>query len=147
MYPYRQAEKLLYTYPVNVMRYQEALMRYMRLTGETDCRAQNYENAGSPINHGDPPGEYTDRLMSAEREVKKYGALVRDVRSMRYELGRNSGRHEGELYQVLELYYFEGMSMKDLAMHLGLNERTVYRRRRELVRGLMRRLDDSVSEN
>lgn len=136
---YRIAEKQLYSYPVNMMRYQEAMIAYMRLRGETDCHAQSYRERLGAREPGDPPGDYVNRLMRAEHEVKKYSLLTRPVREVRRDLRDNAGDREVLMLQVMELYYFEGLSMRELAMHLGQNERTLYRRREELVREVMRR--------
>ena len=135
---YRKAENLLYSFPVNEMRYRESIIQYMRLRAETDCRAQSYTHS-EHSEPSDPPSDYVNRLMKAEAEIKRFGGLVREVREMRYDLRKSEADRQSAMYQVLELYYFKGMSMKDLAMHLGMNERTIYRRRNDLVRELMRR--------
>ena len=146
---YRIAEKLLYTYPVNMMRYQEAVLSYMRLKGETDCHAQSYEHTGTPSEPSDPPNEYVSRLMKAEREVRKYSSRTREIRELRQDLKHSEEVREGVMLLVMELVYFEGMSMRELAMHLGMNERTLYRRREELVHEVMKRREKvpELSEN
>lgn len=135
---YRAAEKMLYTYPVNMMRYREALLEYMRICGETDCHGQSYrESMNDNREPGDPVNEYVARKQRAEKEFKKYSVLTREVGKIRRELRASDDVKEQIMLQVMELYYFEGMSMRELAMHLGQNERTLYRRREELVKRVM----------
>ena len=136
---YRIAEKLLYTYPINVMRHQEAMLKYMRIKGETDCHAQRYTSEGEPTSPSDPPSDYVNRLLKAEQDIRKYSERTRAIREVRYELRMSDDTRSGIMLQVMELVYFEGMSMRDLAMHLGMNERTLYRRREELVHEVMKK--------
>ena len=135
---YRAAEKLLYTYPVNLMHWHEAVKEYMRICGETDCHGQSYEQSQDTGDHSDPPCDYVARKQKAEQEIKKYGGLTRGISLLRQELRGSNDERLGVMLQVMELYYFEGMSMKDLAMHLRKNERTLYRRREELVKEVMK---------
>ena len=138
---YRAAEKLLYTYPVNLMRWREAIQTYMRICGETDCHGQNYEQSQDTGDHSDPPCGYVVRKQRAEQEVKKYGDLTRGIRILREELSGSSDERLGVMLEVMERYYFEGgMSMRELSHQMGMNERTLYRRREELVHELMKRL-------
>ena len=135
---YRAAEKILYSYPVNMMRRQEALIALMRIRGETDCHAQNYggikHEEGTP---SDPPGDYVNRLLKAERDLAKYSGMIRPVKEVRRELMKSSDERAGIMLKVMERVYFENVGIKELACEMGMNERTLYRRREELVRLVM----------
>ena len=136
---YKAAEKLLYTYPVNLMRWRECLLDYCRLKGENDCHAQNYTEIHG-TGKGDPAGDYVNALMTIEQRMNELSARTRGITELRRELRRSSDEFDGVMLQVLELKYFDQMSMKDLALHLQMNERTLYRRREELVRRVIRDL-------
>ena len=139
---YKTAEKLLYTYPVNLMRHKEALLDYCRLKSQTDCHAQNYNSQPASVSqHSDPPADYVNRLMNLERLIHSYSAKTREINFLRYDLKHSTDEREQVMFQIMELYYFDQMDFKDLAAHLQINNRTLYRRREELVRLLMRRLD------
>lgn len=137
---YKAAEKLLYTYPVNIMRWREALIEYSRLRGETDCHAQNYENiSGEKVS--DPTGDYVSRLLVIEGRIKEYSNRTRKITDLRRELRKGGDEKERVMLEVMELKYFDQMNMKDLAMHLRMNERTLYRRREELVVRVMHEME------
>lgn len=141
---YRTAEKLLYAYPVNTMRYREAVIEYMRLRGETDCHGQSYGMMSGHSEPSDPPNEYVNRLQAGEQQIKKYSELVRSVREVRIDLKCSEEIRDRVLLQIMELVYFENMSMRELALHLGMNERTLYRRREELVRKVIARRKENA---
>ena len=138
---YQTAEKMLYSYPVNMMRLREAEERYEEIMSETDCRAQRYDQPQHAIGtHSDPPNEYVVRLMSAEREIERYKKKTRIVDEVKDSLVNSDGEREQGMCQVMYLYYFEGLPMRDISQRLGMNERTLYRRREELVKEVMKQL-------
>ena len=92
---YQVAEKMLYSYPVNMMRLREAEERYEEIMSVTDCRAQRYDQPQHAIGtHSDPPNEYVVRLMSAEREIERYKKKTRIVDEVKDSLVNSDGERE-----------------------------------------------------
>ncbi len=138
---FRQAERLLYTYPLNLMRLRDTRYALWRLRVETDCHAQNYDKSPSSAgSHSDPPGQYVQQLMTLESQSEKFMKSTAPIRELRYRLGRSSERADAQKLSVMELHYFEHMTLRDLALHLQTSERTIFRRRDELINELIAEL-------
>ena len=131
---FKTAERLLYTYPLNVMRLREARYSLWRLRLETDCHAQRYEaSCAGAGTHSDPPGQYVQQITVLEEREAEYLQATETIRDIRYRLGRSCEKVDAQKLSVMELHYFERRTLKQLAFHLQMSERTVFRRRDELI--------------
>lgn len=148
---YRRAEYRLYHHTETVAKYQATCQEYDELRASSDVHAQRYtEHYPSSGQVHDPAGDYVNRLMNLERRIKLLRARIDAVENVRIRLRdgmtREHDERSAEKLQVMESVYFDGVRMSDLAHHLGKNERTLYRRRRELVYDVMGEWEE-VREN
>ena len=131
---FRTAERLLYTYPLNVMRLREVRYSLWRLRLETDCHAQSYEaSCAGAGTHSDPPGQYVQQITALEGKAEQYLHVTETIRGIRYRLGRSCEKADAQKLSIMELHYFERRTLKELAFHLQMSERTIFRRRDELI--------------
>lgn len=131
---YRRAERFLYTYPEKLRDWQAALLEYAKLKESSDVHAQRYtDNHMSVGQVSDPAGDYVNRLLTLERRIARDERAVRLVNTLRSKYFDSPDERDRIKLEILERYYFEGESMKDIAAALEISERTLYRRRQELV--------------
>lgn len=139
---YRKAERALYTYPVNMMRMYIAMNELRELSVSDDCHAQSYgAHYGSEGTHSDPPGSYASRVISLEGLIMKLEAETDAVSVVRGEVKNSPDERYREMFLVMEGYYFERTELKELAESLGKSERTLRRRREELIHKVMDKLE------
>ena len=131
---YRQAEKMLYSFPINMMRLNECLLKLSDLRSQTDCHAQSYENimqdTGTP---NEPVYKYYIEIEKLELHIKTLIKRTKPLIELRNEIKNSQDERLIEIYYVMEMYYFEKWSMNDIAFHLQKSLKTLQRRRHELV--------------
>lgn len=139
---FQRAEKLLYAFPVNLMRLNETVFSLKALRAETDCHAQNYEAPRSSAGtHSAPVESYNSRLEALEHSVARLRKEIEPVKNVRTFLELSNDERDIEMYCVMELYYFEKRKMEDVALHLQKSLSTLSRRRQELVGLVMREME------
>ena len=139
---YRHAERLMYRFPMNIVRITVVSEALKELRARTDCHAQKYEQslqgAGT---HSDPVGAYADKIMQLEGLLVRLRKEAEPVLKVRQSLKLVQDEREQEMFIVLERFYFEKADLSETAQELGKSERTLRRRREELVREVMRELE------
>ena len=131
---YKHAERLLYSYPVNILRLHSAILELRQLRAETDCHAQSYEQTfSSEGQHSAPVEHYAERVAALEQRIRSLIADTDPVSVVRCDLKNSDNELSRELFCIMELYYFEHGSIEDVAFHLQRSVSTVQRRRQDLV--------------
>lgn len=102
---YRKAEKMLYTYPVKIMRLHEALTEYANLKRSTDYSRISYEYRGKNKSPTDPAGNYESRLLELVRKINAYMKATRVITELRNELSCSDKENKRILFLVMELIY------------------------------------------
>ena len=137
---YVYAESILYRFPVNLMRMQEAQQESAALRRRLDVHAQSYEVRPSASGtHSDPVGERTARVLTLEHLIERLEQSVIPVMRLRCELKNSSIEDYRVRFFIMELYYFEGVSLIDVMIHLEKRSIGYMRaQRRSLVEQLIR---------
>ncbi|MBQ2616402.1 MAG: hypothetical protein IJF90_06045 [Synergistaceae bacterium] len=131
---YRHAEHALYSFPVNLMRWQEAALTLFALRQETDCHAQSYEGShASQGTHSEPVASYYALIETAENTIKALAVKTVPVMRLRNFLKIASSERYRTMYYIMELYYFERWKLPQVGEHLQKSVKTVARRKHELV--------------
>ena len=131
---YRQAEYTLYNFPVNLMRWQEASLALQALRQETDCHAQSYElSRASEGTHSEPVHSYYALIETAENTIKALARKTIPIMRLRNFLKISQSERYRTMYYVMELYYFEHWKVHEVSEHLQKSEKTIARRKHELV--------------
>lgn len=131
---YRQAEHTLYSFPVNLMRWQEEALHLFTLRQETDCHAQKYETShSSEGSHSEPVLNYYVLIETAERALAGLSRKTVPVMRLRNFLKIAQSERYRTMYYIMELYYFERWKLPQVGEHLNKSVKTVARRKHELV--------------
>lgn len=141
---YKEAEHIMYRYPLNIMRLMERLKELKVLRSMTDYRGQVWEEGKvQDGTHGDPVARYSDRIMELERQIRLLRRDIDPISSVRSRLKASEKEHERVMFFVLELHYFEGWRLSDVAFHLCRSRRWLLRLKHALVQEVMRESDKS----
>ena len=131
---YRRAEKLLYSFPVNLMRMRETVQSLRELRQQSDCHAQRYEQSfSSEGTHSDPVAAYNAKLAHLEEQLVRQYSAICPVMAVRSVIKNSSNERYREMFYIMELFYFEHMTLTDVAIHLQKSVSTLSRRRQELT--------------
>ena len=142
---FRQAEHTLYSFPVNLMRWQDKILELHTLRQETDCHAQNYERSyASEGTHSEPVHSYYIMIENAVELINSLGRKCIPIMRLRNFLKTAQSERYRTMYYVMELYYFERWKMERVAEHLQKSVKTVARRRHELISLTIEELERGV---
>ena len=138
------ATGLLKQFPVNLMRMQEVQRELMFLRKDCDVRAQSYNH--NPCmgwgDHGDPVVRLADRKFALEHLIDLLEERVVPVMRLRNSLKNSGNEDERVRFYIMELHYFEEVSLPDVMIHLGKrNIGYMRRQKRELLEGLMEEVE------
>lgn len=86
------------------------------------------------------------RKQRLEALIHRLARNTKPITTLRNDLQHSSEPRDSILLEVMHRYYFERMPMKDLAAHLLMNDRTLYRRRNELVKRVIDITEREVSQ-
>ena len=144
---YRQAESLLYTFPVNIMRRREAKDSLKTLRAETDCHAQNYGRPSvSTGTHSDPVSVYHAKVEMLELRIAMLTRKIEPVQYVRDFLMRSHDVRDSDMFIVMDMYYFERMKLEEVAALMRKSPSTLARRRQELIGLVMREIENQERE-
>ena len=129
-----EAEGLLFGLPVRLMRLREAVASLRHLRQESDYPEQNYKDIhASKGRYSDPVSNYYVKCETLERFIQKLSRDTTPVVNLRNKLRRSKNDHDHQLYMILEMYYFDRSAVSMIAERLHISEKTITRRRSELV--------------
>lgn len=144
---YRQAEHTLYSFPVNLMRWQDTALHLYTLRQECDCHAQSYEAShASQGTHSEPVLNYYVLIETAENALKGLSRKTIPVMRLRNFLKIAQSERYRTMYYIMELYYFERWKLPEVGEHLQKSVKTIARRRHELVDLTIEELEKGVLE-
>ena len=136
-YPFRFAERCLYEYQENVARLTTLRQKLAALDASTSAHVQSFEPAGHAASHGDPVAIRVLKRESLEEEISRLSRRTEPITRLMADLEAPyvlEGSPKFEMAKVARLYYF-GKSTKDqVADKLKIGLRTLYDKRKELVR-------------
>ena len=139
-YNYRMAEKFLYNFLYT--RYEiEKLSQQIKFI-DLDVHAQNYNNDSHSSNISDP---VADLFMKRERllyQINSRNKIISQVNNFLDNL-----RMESRLYPdgvlIIELIYFCKVKTHDVAKKLNISVRTLYQRKKEIIKFFAETLQES----
>ena len=145
---YRQAEHTLYSFPVNLMRWQEAALNLSALRAETDCHAQNYETShAAEGTHSEPVHSYYVLVETAENTLRGLAKKTVPIMRLRNFLKIAQDERYRTMYYIMEMFYFEHWKLYEVAEHFRKSVKTLARRKHELVALTIEELEKGVSES
>ena len=116
---FRTAKTLLYRFPLNLMRLQELQLAIARQRAQLDVHAQSYEaQTATAGTHSDPVARLALRVMSMEEQLRRIERRVVPVLRLRNRLKNSGSEDERVRFYIMELYYFEGIDMVTVMLHL-----------------------------
>ena len=133
---FKFVEKCLYDYPKNCAKADVLRLDLEVLRKNGDVKAQSYDNdsRGSEGGHSDPVLSFVEQVERIEKQIFKLERITTPITRLTRELKMSKGIQKKDFLQVLELCYFEGVSFKEAAFELKVDEKTLFRRRQKLVR-------------
>ena len=137
---YRLAEKLLYNFLYT--RYEiKKLIERVRLI-EVDVHAQNYNNDFRAAGVSDPVADLFARREQIITQIKIFQADIKRVNKFLDSLRSESNKYpDGVL--IVELIYFCKVKLKEVAHKLGISERTLYQRKKKIIKYFAENLKES----
>ena len=125
------------------MRMHEAQQELVHQRRKLDVHAQSYgERTGSGGEPSSPVASRTERLLSIEALIRRLEVSTVPVLRLRGQLKNSTIEHSRVKFFIMELYYFEGMSLVDVMIHLGKGSIGYMRvQRRRLVEQLIQEID------
>ena len=136
-YPFRFAERCLYEYQSNVARLEHLRARLAALYASSTAGVQSWEEQCGNGAAGDPVAVRQLKILTLEEEIGKLAQRTEPITRLKTDLEAPyvlEGSPKFELARVMKLYYFGGNDRGQVAGKLGMEPRTLYRRRVELVR-------------
>ena len=131
---FRQAEQYLYYFPIRLKQWQDRILELYTLRQETDCHAQNYEAShASQGTHSEPVASYYAKIEAAEFACDSLAVRVIPIMRLRNFLKNASSERYRVMHLVMELKYFEGFTLGYIAHQTHKSEKTISRRRYELI--------------
>ena len=127
---YRLAEKYLY----NFLYYQyeiRKLLEQIRLI-ELDVHAQNYNSETHSQEISDPVSKLYERKEKIMIQIKARQKIIKLVNNF-LDMLRNDTKKYPNGVLLVELIYFCKVKLKEVADKLGISERTLYQRKKEIV--------------
>ncbi len=136
-YPFKFAERCLYEYQGNVARLGKLRDRLAVLYASSTAAVQNWDANHGKGAVGDPVAIRELKILNLEEEIKRLAERTEPITRLMANLEAPyvlEGSPKHELAQVARLYYFGGNERKTIGEKLGMEPRTLYRRRVKLVR-------------
>jgi len=136
---FRLTEKLLFSYHENLARLDVLRedLRVLRASG--DVHAQNYQSTfGFSSTPSDPVAAHVEKIISLENQIKRLerntdpiSRLVSDINKSAATAPKHSQLKDFQA--LLELFYFGGYTLYDVAETINKSRRTLSSRRSLLV--------------
>ena len=137
----REAEGLLWSYPINALRLNDAESQLAELRNLLDCRGQTYDHIPAKSGtHSDPVAGLFERIEPIERIVAKLRDNVAVVADLRDTLKHSQDSKDVDMYNLMELFYFEHKGFSEVASLLGKSVRTLSRVRQSLIASVIKRM-------
>ena len=135
---FKFTEKCLYHYKDNLARLNVLNDDLKILRAGSDVHVQTYQLtfnfSGMP---SDPVASYVEKIQSLESQIKRLERrtapitrLIKDLASVR----SSKNNFFADCRAVLELFYFQRLTLLDVAAELGKSRRTISSRREALVK-------------
>ena len=133
---FRFIEKCLYNYPSNLARIEVLSedLRVLRAYGDVHSPLpQLFFNASNA--YTDPVSSHVDKVQRLEAQIRRLERITAPITKLLKNIDTFSQFAINQEYkQLLELFYFGGASLSEIACELHMSRSTLFRRRRGLVR-------------
>ena len=131
---FRYVEKCLYKYPLNVNRLGvlKEDLRLLRING--DVKAQQYEQPCTGTFYS-PVEEHLIKIQGMEQKIKQLEKTTAPITALMKNIADNQKFKRNQEYRILlEMFYFGGASISEIAGELHVSNSTLLRRRRALIK-------------
>ena len=132
----RKAFAILRQFPANYMRAQEVLQELHEVRRSMDVSAQRYGGFPSVSGHSDPTARINERVFWLQDVLTELERKTIPVLRLRSNLKNSQREEDQEEHLVMELYFFNAMEARDVAMHLQKSLRSIERIKQRVIRDL-----------
>ena len=140
MNKYRLAEKFLYNFLYAQYEIKKLLER-VRLI-DLDVHAQKYNNELHSSNISDPVANLYEHREQIITQIKLRQEIIKQVNNF-LDILRTESRKYPDGVLIVELIYFCKVRLKEVAHKLGISERTLYQRKKEIIKYFAENLQES----
>lgn len=132
---FKLTEKTLFRYSDTLKKLVELknAIKLLRRKGDvkTQCYGLNFE---TPSGARDPVAEYVCRLMTLETKITKLERDIAPIKKFISDMEKEKSPASKGLLLFMRLFYDDKHSIKEIASGLGVPRRTLYARRRQIVK-------------
>lgn len=132
---FRYIEKCLFNYPLNMAQLKILQADLTVLKASYDFQSRSYlTNKTSSTPPSSPVEKHLEKIQVCENKIKKLECMTEGVTIFINELrARKNFQRNREYKKLLDLFYFGGASLAEIAKNLKMSRATIFRRRREIV--------------
>ena len=131
---FRMTERCLYHYRKNLLTIDMLRSEIEELQSTGDVHAQDYSGRmNTSAGNADPVSSYVCKVLTLEHRIsvlEKYTAPITQLLDDLQHSADNMSRH---YLQILEYFYFGGLTVSRILEKTGWNRNTFYSRRHSLV--------------
>lgn len=132
---FKLTEKKLFRYADNLKKLAELKNAIKLLRGKGDLKTQCYDlifrlSSGAR----DPVAEYVCKLMTLETKIKKIEKDIAPIKKFISDMEGEKTPASKDMLLFMRLFYDDKHSIKEIAGGLGVPRRTLYARRRQIVK-------------
>ena len=131
---FKLTEKRLFRYSDNLEKLAELKTELEALRSKGDIKAQQYSVIGYNSGAGDPVAEYVNKLLKLETKLKKLKSEVSSVSKFISDMEEEKSPASRNVLLFIRLFYIDKHSVKEIADGLKIPRRTLYARRRQIVK-------------
>lgn len=131
---FRYAEKCLYEYHSNLARL-EVLREDLRvLRASYDFSSKSYQSTGTSCGTAsDPVANHVIKIQELEAQIKRLERNTEPITKLINSMELKKHSKGCEYKKILELFYFEEISLSEIAVRLKKSRQTISKRRQALV--------------
>lgn len=132
---FKLTEKRLFRYADTLKKLVELKNTVKLLRGKGDVKTQCYDmNFRTSSGARDPVAEYVCRLMTLETKIKKIEKDIAPVKKFISDMEKEKSPASKDTLLFVRLFYDDKHSIKEISGGLGVPRRTLYARRRQIVK-------------
>lgn len=136
----KRTQVLLNNFSVWLSSWQGTLMQIAELSERGDLVVQQYRaSSGAKGTYSDPVARYLSQIDSLHESAESVLGYIRPALDEYLALKNSDDEEEREMFLVFERHFCGKESIESIARDLSASERTMYRRKVELMRRVERR--------
>ena len=131
---FRMTERCLYHYRKNLLTIDMLRSEIAELLSTGDVHAQDYSGRmNTSAGNADPVNAYTHKLLMLEHRISVLERYTAPITQLLDDLERSTDNMSRHYLQILECFYFGGLTVSRMLEKTRWNRNTFYSRRHSLV--------------